>query len=299
VAPIARRRQESGRSPLGRLVEWAIVILVVGASGLVLIGLRREARASGFTTIDTRRSRLELRGRWVDPRWEEILAHRVAVLGPVDCEDAAGVERVVAAIAGLAFVRVADEPTVLWPDGLRVPVQVADVVACARLGRHFQPIAADGTVLPGLWPSPPPAGTGFLPVIGPLDADWRGLRAGDRIEDPAALRALDVAASMWSCLDPRDLERLGRIVIDAREAQRTSPAVAGTRLLLEEGREVLFGRHPSSGEPGELPAELKWRAVSDALELLARGVSGVDWEVADVRWDRPEIGPRRANSDGQ
>ena len=42
MAPIVRRKGGSGRSPLGRLVEWAVVILVVGATGLVLIGLRRE-----------------------------------------------------------------------------------------------------------------------------------------------------------------------------------------------------------------------------------------------------------------
>lgn len=276
----------------GRAADAAVALLALVAAALVVAGLRREARARGYTAIDTRRVRLAVAGRWIDPRWQELLAGRLARLGPVDAEDEGSLRGLVDAVRGLAFVRSVGSPSVIWPNGVRVPVELRPVVACARIGRHFQPIAEDGTVLPGRWPAPPRAGTGFLPVVGPLDAVPRDAQPSDRIDSPAFLAGLSVASSMWACLDASALERLGRVVIDASGSSQAGPEHAGVRLSLEEGREIVFGRAPCEAEPGELPVARKWRSVAEALELLASGER--DWGVVDVRWDRPELGPRGA-----
>ena len=59
---------------------------------------------------------------------------------------------------------------------------------------------------------------------------------------------------------------------------------------LEHRRRIRFGRAPDGRSPGELPAAVKWSAVSDGIELLR---SGDDWALIDVRWDDPQT-QRRA-----
>ena len=52
---------------------------------------------------------------------------------------------------------------------------------------------------------------------------------------------------------------------------------------------MLFGRHPSSGEPGELAVETKWESVRAAVARLFDSERPVEWSLVDVRWDRPEL----------
>jgi len=117
-------------------------------------------------------------------------------------------------------------------------------------------------------------------------------RRGDYLAEPEHLDALDVAVSLGEHLDEATRTRLGRVVIDARTARETSVDEPGARLLLEDGRVVLFGRAPCCGEPGELEPGAKWSSVVEALALLGSGPAPdpqTDWLLLDVRWDRPEI----------
>lgn len=278
------------------MLDRALVVLIGAAVVLFVAGLRRQVRAE-YGSVRTDRVRLAAPG-WVDPRWQQLAAVRLASLGPVDATRPEEIATVVNELGALAFVEEVGPPTALWPDGLRVPIRTADVVACARIGRHFQPISAGGSILPGRWPTPPPAGAGYLPVIGPVRADRRHLATGDRLDDRAGLDAVDVARSLWAHLDDPTIERLGRIVIDATNAPLTSPDEPGTRILLEGEREVLFGRAPSADEPGELPVESKWASVTRTL-ALADGPEPVDWAAVDVRWDRPELRERPSADAGQ
>ena len=302
-APRAPRGARVGER--GHVLDRVLVILIAVAAIVTIESVDRAARARGYTRIDTSRSRLDPPTGWIDPRWRDVLVYRLAEIGPVDADDEAAIELAIEELASLPFVVAIGEPTVLWPDGLRVPVRFADVVACARVGRFFQPVAADGTILPGRWPSPPPAGAGFLPVLGPVEAVPADLRPGDRLTGVAARGGLAIARSMWAHLDDDAVARLGRVVIDATRAPATSPEEPGARLWLEEGREVLFGRTPDADEPGELPVATKWRSLARALELgappgaeapaLEPGAEvsePIDWAVVDVRWDRPELSPR-------
>jgi hypothetical protein len=194
-------------------------------------------------------------------------------------------------VAALSFVKEVGLPSVAWPDGLWLPVRFRRPVACVATGGAFLCVDADGAVLPGRWLVPPRVGAGWLPVL-----QWelgRGTVAGaprerTRLGAPRALDALSVAASMWEALAPRDLEALGRIVVDARRADRASVEEPGVRLLLENGRLILFGRPACTREPGELPLAWKWRSVSLGLAALRARQSDRDWDLLDVRWDAPE-----------
>jgi hypothetical protein len=254
--------------------------------------LNQRVEAGQYAVIETGRLRLDAGPGWVDPRWEEELAWLVADLGDVSADDRAALRALAREVESLSFVRAVGEPVVLWPDGLRLEIELREPVACLRVGRQYVPIAVDGTVLSGRWSAPPDRGSGYLPVLVPR----RPLRpvAGDVPDDRALLDGLSVAASLWSELTPGDLARLGRIVIDARRARETTVEEPGTVLLLENMRTVWFGRSPNLDEPGETPVRLKWASLARALELLdaSSGRERVDWELADVRWDRPSLLPR-------
>jgi hypothetical protein len=112
--------------------------------------------------------------------------------------------------------------------------------------------------------------------------------------EPEHEDAIDVALSLAEHLDEDRRAALGRVVIDARAARRASVTDPGVRLGLEGARVVLFGRAPGTDEPGELSAASKWSALARALELFERDPSGGDWELVDVRWDRPDIALRAA-----
>jgi hypothetical protein len=264
-------------------------------AGLALVWfvavLARDVEAGAYAVIETDRVRLDAGPGWVDPRWESELAWRVAELGPVHADDRDGVLRIAAEVAALPFVAEVREPTVVWPDGLRLEVRLREPVACLRAGRQYVPVAADGTLLSGRWATPPARGSGYLPVVYP-SAPSRP-RPGELLTDPAVIDGLAVAASLWTELPPGDLARLGRIVIDARRSRETSVDRPGTLLLLEGQRTVWFGRSPNLDEPGEIPVRSKWASLSRALRLLderpSEGAEGMDWDLADVRWDRPGL----------
>lgn len=272
-------------------MDRLLFVLLTAAILVTLVSLRTEMRASGYTTIDATRSRLDPPWGWVDPRWHDQLSHRLAALGPIDSEDPVAIERLRLELDELSFVSAVGEAVALMPDGLRVPVRFADVVACARVGRWFQPVSSDGRLLPGRWPSPPAAGAGYLPVIGPVEAAPPDLRAGQRLPGSVARGGVAVATSMWRHLDDAAIARLGRVVIDATRAVDTSVEEPGTRLLLEGGREVLFGRTPDLDEPGELPVSSKWNSLSRALEALDSDdrATRFNWAVCDLRWDQAEL----------
>jgi len=274
-------------------------VLCLGALVWWIAGLQRDVAAEGFATVETQRARIDVGAGWFDPRWEAELAERVAAFGPVSAGDRNGLARLTSLVASLPFVAGTAAPEVLWPDGLRIAVDLRAPVACVRTEQDsFLPVAPDGTVLPGEWRVPPACGWGFLPriVLGRKPA--RPLFPGDVLDGLVEIDALAVAVSMWDHLQPEDLAALGRVVIDARRARATSVTEPGTRLLLE-GRTILFGRSPASDEPGELPAELKWQLVARALALLpARSApgEGVDWAEVDVRWDYGTLAERASEA---
>lgn len=263
---------------LAAIVGW---VWKVGAS----------VRASGWSRIDLERTDLEIRSGWTDPRWETEVSRILAEVGTLDCEDAPAIARLGERLGALPFVAEVGGPHVLWPDGLRIDLRFREPIACIRVGKHFLPIARDATVLPGRWPAPPRLGPGYLPVLGPLDPGTDHLIPGDVLARESLRDALDVAESMADHLGPEDLQRLDRIVIDARRARATSPTEPGTRLLLVGAREVWFGRTPYAPEPGSLPARMKWSHLARALADL-EGPAGLDWDLCDVRWDRAELRPR-------
>lgn len=270
---------------------------------LVLLGFALEALSEsvadfGFTRIDTRRSRLELAPGAVDPRWEEWLSGRLAAFGSVSTLDDEGLEALTASIAAAPFVAEVGRPSVLWPDGLSLELRLRQPVACIARGHDYLLVSHDGTILPGLWQGPPALehdGTRcVLPVLGPLDTAFEHVQPGDFLTEPRHLDALRVAVSMERLLAATDRATLGPIVIDAERARQASVEEAGVRLWLEDRRLVLFGRAPWSEAPGELPAERKWASLSAGLERLRRGDPQLDWELLDVRWDRPTLRPRGA-----
>ena len=57
-------------------------------------------------------------------------------------------------------------------------------------------------------------------------------------------------------------------------------------------RVALFGRAPARNEPGELPADRKWRSLARALALIEEGRPEHDWQLVDLRWDRPDLSLR-------
>ncbi len=279
-----RRRARSARS----LVPWALGVALAVAS-VSLAGLERNVAESGFRRIQANRVSLDPGKTWVDPRWEGELAVRLAVLGTVDASDVGAREALLAEILSLSFVAELGEPRVLWPDGLSVPVRFQNPVACVAATTGYLAVAPDGTVLSGERDAPPQIGTGWLPVIGSHGTEPRLFVPGDVIADEALLDALDVAVSMWVYLSPPDLATLGRVRIDADSARLTGPDEPGTRIHLEGGRTIGFGRAPRMGEPGSLPAAAKWAQVSRALELVRTGFERADWRWIDVRWDRAEM----------
>ena len=283
-------RPDAGRAGRG-LAAALPLFLALASIAWFLWMLNRGVEAADLGRVDARRSRLDAGGEWIDPRWGGELSGRLALLGEIRCDDRAAIESVRAELSALSFVAGVGEPEVLWPDGLRVPVQVRRGAACVLAGAEYLAVSADGVVLSGRWPAPPARESGFLPLLA-AEAGAGELRAGEVLADPSLAGALAVARSMWAHLAGEDLARLGRAVIDARAARRASVEEPGCVLLLEHGRRVLFGRTPDLDAPGELPDEVKWASLARALRLLDPGPEQLDWELVDVRWDVPELLPR-------
>jgi hypothetical protein len=275
-----------GRSsrPMERWLARLGSLAALGAAIWFLLLLRRDVEAGRYGEIAADRVRLDVGPGWFDPRWEHELALRVAAHGTVDPDDRAALRALAADVGALSFVRAVDEPTVIWPDGLTLGFELRQPIACvvAPPGRQYAALDLDGVVLSGRWSAPPDRASGFLPLLWSSDGAYP--EPGARLDDPAIVDGLAVAAALWRELPPAVLARLGRTVIDARRSRLTSPDEPGTLLLLEDGREVVFGRSPNLDAPGETPVHLKLRSLARALEP---GVA--PWILVDLRWDRPEI----------
>jgi hypothetical protein len=281
----------------GRVRFWIPLLLLVSGAVWALQRLDEPVQAAAFTAIDLQRLHLKPpQGSFCDPRWEADLVATLSRMAPPDAHDPEALARVAREIARLPFVAEAGVPRVIWPDGLEVPVRLREPVACVRTADLFRVVAEDGTLLPGGWPAPPVLEGRPLPVIGPNDGAFDRRPSGARLTERRHLDALAVALSMRRGLSAEDARVLGPLLIDATRSAATSVEEPGTLLELEGQRLVIFGRAPGSGEPGELPDELKWRSLSKAVGLL-RGDDQdgpQDWSVADLRWDTPAIRMRDA-----
>lgn len=271
------------------------LILVLGAV-LVARHLDRQADEAGFGIVETNRIGIDLEGAsegwsaWLDPTWSELLAERLAGIRNFRADDTSGVEEVVAALQEFSFVQELGVPRVIWPDGLDVPLRLRRPLACIAHRGRFYPVAVDwqgaagprGVILPGGGLTPPTFRGAFLPVIGGLKEPIESVY----LEDPVVLGALSVADSLWTELDPGVATALGRIVIDATKDAEASVEEPGTRIELEGGRLIYFGRSPYLGAAGELPVATKWANLEKAMNLLD---AGKDWNLLDLRWDQPDI----------
>jgi len=288
--PPGRDLRSARRS--GRVRFWVPFCLVAAGSIWALERLAQPVQAGAFTAIDLQRLRLRPPpGGFFDPRWEAELAAALARIPPPDARDQEALARVAHEISRLPFVAEAGVPRVIWPDGLEVPVRLREPVACVRVDEGFRIVAEDAVILPGSWPAPPLVEGRPLPVIGPNDGAFDRRPSLTRLAERRHLDALAVALSMRRGLPAADAELLGAPLIDATRSPATSVEEPGTLLELEHQRLVIFGRAPGSGQPGELPDELKWRSLSKAVALL-RGdeqTGPQDWSVADLRWDTPAI----------
>ena len=279
------------------LVVGPLLFVALGL-GAVLVArhLDRKADQAGFGIVETDRIGLDLEGGsegwspWLDPTWAELLTERLTRIPSFRADDEAGVQAVLGALAEFSFIEELGVPRVIWPDGLDVPLRLRRPLACIAYQGRFFPVAVDwdgpegprGVILPGGGVTPPTFRGAFLPVIGgvrgPLESVW--------LANPALLGALSVADSMWTDLDPAVARGLGRIVIDAGKDAEASVEEPGTRLELEGGRRVNFGRSPYAGAAGEVPVATKWANLERAMDLLD---TGKDWDLVDLRWDQPVI----------
>lgn len=270
----------------GRVPLWVVLLLGGGLASLACKVLSEDFLDSDVAVIDTRRVAIE-GADWAPAGWSDWLAARLAAHGPISSLDGEGRRVLVAEIEASPFVRSVTAEHVLWPDGLALDVELRRPVASLRTrdGR-FRIVAADGMVLPGLWPTPPEHADGVLPVVGPNDGALFDLRAGDELVEERHLDALSVAVSLGVHLSAEELRFLGPVLIDAELARASSVDEPGTRLFLEDWRLVFFGRAPREARPGELPEAHKWAHLRRAIGTLG---DGADWDLLDVRWDRGRI----------
>jgi len=240
---------------------------------------------------------------WADPRWVQALDDTVAGLEPFAVSDEESLDTLGSELASFPFVARVEELRATRRHGLAVSIVLRRPVACLPAGAGYRLVSREGVVLPGRWDKPPLCEGGFLPVVGPkADAELLAYaRPGDWLAQPSHLAALDVASSMLEHLDVRTRARLGRTRIDAERAGEASVTEPGIRIQLEQRRLVLFGRAPSTEEPGELPVSLKWQALARALERLDQEPR-VDWDLVDCRWDQPDlrlVAAARGSAEGQ
>ncbi|QDU66986.1 hypothetical protein [Engelhardtia mirabilis] len=280
--PNQRSRPRPRRLPL-----WLPLAAIVVP--LTWIGLRSadDARAKGFGTLDPSQLELEFPQEWVDPRWEDELVATFEDFGQVALDDGARLRELAAALEGLAFVAEVASPRIVWPAGASFAMRLRRPVACVAVSDRFLAVDAAGVILPGSHATPPKVAGGFLPLLGPRDGRFLDALPGDRIEDDADLDGLAIAVSLWEYLAREERGALGRIVIEAQDAARSSLTNPGAVLRLVEGRAVAFGRSPRVDEPGELALASKWAHVAAALRELEQGGAS-DWIVLDARMDDPE-----------
>lgn len=300
----------------GRVPAWVALTPFALAALLFLRGLAMEREAETSTWpgepaendwFDPSSLELGPLPGWADPRWAEEFAALLDRCPSFRADDELALEHLRGTLAALSFVAavatVAEAAEVAEVDGSRgrraeveLSLELRVPVACVAVGSSFRTVARDGTLLSGLWPAPPWIRTGWLPVIAAGTDDpqvFLGAQAADWLSEPEHLDALDVARSLDDHLPEERRERLGRVRIDAARGRLASPDEPGVQLELEDHRLVVFGRPPSTEEPGELPYARKWAGLSQALALLdgdgtADGEPR-DWDLVDLRWDRLEI----------
>ncbi|MBL8860349.1 MAG: hypothetical protein JNL28_17700 [Planctomycetes bacterium] len=279
---------------------WLPLSLFLVTAIWVFDGMARGVEAAGYERIDPRASRLETEGAFCDPRWDDVMRRTLAALPPVSIHDTAAIERVRRTVAALPFVAGVGEASVIWPDSVEVPLVMRTPAACVMQGGEFLPVAEDGILLPGRWPTPPwietaPGVLGYLPVIGPNDGAFDAARPGERLTQPHHLDALAVAISMRAALSKSEFEIMGPPLIDATAARLDPVAAHGVEIQLEGRRTIVFGRPPNAQAIGERPIEAKWGDVRRALEFLRAqraetpGENVRDWSFLDVRWDTSDI----------
>lgn len=283
---------------LRRLVAFVAPLFFVGVlAGLPFVERARSWRAPEGPAeprpepwIEPASGRAARLPSWADPRWADRLAATLGVARPFPIGDPGGPDEVAAALRRLSFVRDVERCEADPVRGLITVVALRRPVACLRSGTGFLLVDEDGVVLEGEWPAPPRLGSLTLPVLGPLeDPLLREARPGDWLVEPQHLAALEVVRSLRANVPPAERARLGRLVVDARDAARASVDCPGIRLDLEGGRVALFGRTPDCTEPGELAAATKWHSLVRALELFEADPTAHDWRLVDLRWDRPEL----------
>jgi hypothetical protein len=284
--PFHRTRSRGHYGRRGSVPAWVPMIFLAVGFVWVLNSLQMSAREKGVGICELTRMRLHHDPLYFGDAWQRRLERILRRREKIDLSDLSAVQSLKAELAGLSFVEEVGEPEVVWPDGLVVPLRLREPAACIRVGDDFLPVADDGMVLAGYSYAPHEVYGAFLPILGPSD---RLLRAGlpspgEFIEDEALLAALKVAGSMQRNLIPREQRLLRRIVIDASHEFAPDGLPGGVRIDLEGKRRILFGRTPGGDFPGELPAQIKWKAISDALQ---QGLKNVEWDLLDVRWEDP------------
>ncbi len=267
-----------------------------------LLGLAHQVRSRARAGpphaeawVDPAAARVVAVPAWVDPRWLDHLGLLLERQAPIPVAAAGELEALCAELAALSFVERIERCELSAARGLELELSLREPVACIPVRGEFALVDEDGVVLEGRWPKPPRLGRAWLPVLGPLaDPLFARARTGDWLVEPEHTDALDVALSLAEHLDEEQRADLGRVVIDARAGRRSAVQEPGVRLELEGARVALFGRAPGTDEPGELAATSKWCALVRALELFERDPTGNDWELVDLRWDRPDIALRHA-----
>lgn len=295
-------RRGAARRRCGQVPLWIPLVLLASCLAWLVAALEGDLDLVGFTRIDPRRTRIDDSSGLVDARWRETLSARLASLPHVSALDPSGGQAIRAALLSLPFVAEVGQGRVLWPDGYDVRVRFREPVACVLVGDVYLTVSKEGVILPGAWVRPPWIGGGWLPLLvadeGALDSVLPQVQRGARLVATELRDALDVAISMRASLSPEDFETMGASAIDASHARQAGVDDPGVVLLLEGSRRVLFGRVPSSDEPGELPASKKWEALRRGLKALANtSADARDWELLDVRWDVPDVLWRDAEDD--
>jgi hypothetical protein len=287
------RVERSAASAAAHVLPSLILVFLVAGLGLAA---RMRPDGAGAPAaprwIDPAEARVVAVPSWVDPRWLGQLGAFLAQQEPFAAGAVEPVESLRAGLAALSFVERV-EGCRSSSGGLELALVLRQPVACIRTRGEYALVDRHGVVLAGRWSLPPRLGRAPLPVIGPLDDPLLdGAREGDWLSEPEHADALGVALSLAEHLDAERRAGLGRVVIDARAARRTSVEEPGVRLVLEGARVALFGRAPGADEPGELSPAEKWRSLARALELFEGDPLAFDWELVDLRWDRPDLALR-------
>jgi hypothetical protein len=278
---------------------WVPLIPLAAAAAMLGVGVSEGAHRASDTAappwVEPAAVVLDAFPAWADPRWQVELEELLASFPGFRADDREALDALAAELGALSFVSAADAPSVDGAGGLRLGLRLRRPVAAVPVGSGYLTVDDEGVILSGGWSSPPKCEDLWLPVIlpgtdargAPLDFDLA--RPGDWLDAPEHLAALDTALSLARSLAPEDLARLGRVAIDGSGQRVRGPEDQGVLILLENERLIVFGRPPGSGQPGELPPERKWRAVSAALAELERDGDAPFWDLADVRWDVPEL----------